>query len=364
MTFSQDLYIEKAQAYGHSEEFINLTVDYAKNLLSKNLPVIFSTEHLALLLNLEIEELKYIIEKREEHYKFYQIKKKNGKGFRQIIAPHNNLREIQQFINVEILNKIEIHSQSKGFIKGKSILDNAKPHENKQAILNIDLLKFFDSISEKRVFGIFKSMGYSTNLCVDLAKLTTVRLPDEYFETFSVKELKSYKELVPENSNVLPQGAPTSPTISNLVLRRLDNRLNKLAEKQNVEYTRYADDITFSGEVSKLPQIKLLRHIIRDEGFCINWGKVGIYKKGRKQMVTGLTVSNGTHIHRNFKKEVYKHIYSCLNFGVENHLKFLKIDDKRFYKEWLLGKIYFIKAIEPNHAKKMLNDFNKIIWMT
>lgn len=364
MTFSRDNYIAAAKAYGHSQEFIETTVAYAENLVSKNLPVIFSLEHMAMILNIDIVELKRIIAKRENHYKYYQIKKRNGKGFRQIISPHNNLRVIQQFINIEIISKIPISKFATGFCKGKSILDNARPHQNKQAILNLDLLKFFDTITERRVYGIFKSLGYAKNLCVDIAKLTTVKLPVSYFLTFSEKELKSYNEIVPKGASVLPQGAPTSPALSNLILRRLDRRLSNLADKLNVSYSRYADDLTFSGEVNGLPKIKLIRHIVKDEGFCINWNKVGVYHKGRRQMVTGLTVSNNTHVHRNFKKDVKKHIYACLNFGVENHLKFLKIEDKHFYKEWLLGKIYFIRAIEPKQANDMLADFNKILWLT
>ncbi|MDQ8011388.1 MAG: reverse transcriptase domain-containing protein [Flavobacterium nitrogenifigens] len=363
MSFNQDEYISQATLKEHSTEFIEITVEYAKNLSRQELPVIFSTYHLSIILDIPFDELSYMIENPHFFYKYYQIKKRNGKGFRQIVSPFNTLRIIQQYINQEILSKIPVSEKANGFVKGKSILDNALPHKNKKAILNIDLLKFFDSISEHRVYGVFESLGYAKNLSVDLAKLVTVGLPQEYLETFTQKELKAYREIVPTYSRVLPQGAPTSPTISNLILRRLDKRLSKLSETLKVDYSRYADDITFSGELDNLPKIRLLRHIIREEGFNINWKKVGIYRKGRKQVVTGLTVSNDVHIHRNFKKDVKKHIYGCINFGVENHLKFMQIEDKHLYKEWLLGKIYFINSIEPETAKKIMIEFNKITWI-
>lgn len=362
MAFSQDEFIKKAKIDGHSESFLDATLEYAKCLSEKNLPVFFSSKHLALALGLSYKELQHVINNRNNYYKFYQIKKRNGKGLRQIVVPFDNLRIIQQFIYVEILSKIPVHEKATGFTKNKSILTNAQLHANKVAILNIDLLKFFDSIHEKRVYGIFESLGYAKNLSVDLAKLVTVRLPKEYLNTFTSKELDAYREIVDEGSYVLPQGAPTSPCIANLVLRRLDYRLSKLSEKLEVEYSRYADDITFSGDLEKLPKIKLLRYIIRDEGFNINWEKVGFFKKGRKQIVTGLTVSNDVHVHRDFKKNVKKHIYGCINFGVKEHLEFMKIDQMNLYKEWLLGKIYFIKSIEPNTASKFLEDFNKIVW--
>lgn len=363
MSFNQDEYILQAEVSLHSKEFIDETLAYAKNLIEKQLPVIFSTKHLSIILDIPFNELMGMIDSSNYYYKYYQIRKRNGRGFRQIVSPFDNLRIVQQYINHEILNKIAIHPNCTGFVKGKSILDNALPHKNKEAILNLDLLKFFDTITENRVYGVFRSFGYAKNLSIDLAKLITVQLPEEYLETFTEKELQSYREIVSENSSVLPQGAPTSPTMSNIVLRRLDKRLSKLAEELKVNYSRYADDITFSGEIEKLPKIRLLRHIIREEGFNINWKKVGIYRKGRKQMVTGLTVSNDVHIPQSFKRDVKKHIYGCVNFGVENHLKFMDIEEKHLYKEWLLGKIYFINSIEPETAKKLMIEFNKIIWL-
>lgn len=360
MSFSQDNFTRLALEQGHSQSYIDDCIAYAKNLEQKGLPVIFSTSHLSQILN--VTDLGLIIRNRNAYYKFYQIKKNNGKGFRQIVSPYSNLKFIQNFINNEILSKVEVHNCANGFVSKKSILHNAIPHKNAKALLNIDLLKFFDSIPEKRVFGIFKSLGYAKNLSVDLAKLTTVTLPDDYLNSFSEKESKAYKRLIKDGESVLPQGAPTSPTLSNLVLYRTDKRLSALAKKLNVNYTRYADDITFSGDFENLPKLKLISHIIKDESFNINWDKVGIYKKGRKQLVTGLTISNDVHIHQTFKKVVKKHIYCCIKFGVEEHLKFLKLEKIGFYKEWLFGKINFIKSIEPKVGQELTNSFNRIIW--
>ncbi|MDB4905090.1 MAG: hypothetical protein JWQ63_4371 [Mucilaginibacter sp.] len=361
MSFNVEEYIHKAESCGRTSEFIAKTVEYAENLIGKGLPVIFSTNHLSEYVGIPYGDLKYIINNRDKFYKFYEIKKRTG-GLRQIVVPHLNLRMVQQFINLEILQKVPINRNAHGFINKKSIRTNAVQHIDKEAILNLDLLKFFDSISERRVYGIFKSLGYTNNLSIDLAKLSTVVLPNDYYNKFSECQLKLYRELVPENTAVMPQGASTSPALSNIILRRLDHRFDKLSQKLNVSYTRYADDITFSGNFNALPSIKLLKHIIKTEGFFINWDKVGIYKKGRRQIVTGLTVSNGVHVHRNFKKEIKKHIYCCRVFGVQEHLKYCKLDDKGLYKEWLLGKIYYINSIEPKAAEKFLQDFFTIEW--
>lgn len=361
MVFSQDDYIQVARELGRSTEFIAVTTEYSEKLVSQGLPVIFSTHHLSLILGLDFKVLSNYIINREKFYKYYQIKKRNGKGNRQIVSPHNGLKQVQYFIAQEILGKVQIHPNATGFVKKKSIYNNAKPHANKEAILNLDLLKFFDTITERRVFGIFADLGYAKNLAVDLAKICTTKLPEEYIQGFDKDHLKAYRSKVPEGSCVTPQGAPSSPFLSNLVLRNLDKRLSALSVKQGNSYTRYADDITFSGKFVDLPRLSLLKKIIDEEGMIINWQKVGIYKRGRRQMVTGLTVSNDVHIPRAFKREVAKHIYGCLNFGVENHLNFIGFD-KSLYKEWLLGKIYYIKSIEPIVAKGLMEDFNKIVW--
>ncbi len=363
MTSNQEEFIKVAKLRNHSNEFIDVTVKYADNLASKNLPVIYSLKHFSLLINIEFEKLVRIIDTRHFLYKFYQIKKKNNKGFRQIVVPYSNLRYIQNYIKTEILDKIPINEHATGFVKGKSIYNNAKIHVNQQEIMNIDLFKFFDSITEEKVYKVFRSIGYTKNLAWDFAKLTTVNLPETYLNTFKYDELELYRKIVKVNESVLPQGAPTSPALSNLVTRRLDKRLSNLAIKFSVNYSRYADDITFSGIYDNVPSFNMVSKIINDEGFRINWRKAKISKKGRLQLVTGLTVSNDLHVHRKFKKEVKKHIYGCLNFGVENHLNHIKKNDTRFYKEWLLGKIYFIYSIEPEYAKKLLNDYNKIIWL-
>ncbi|WEA01566.1 reverse transcriptase domain-containing protein [Mucilaginibacter sp. SJ] len=361
MSFDLEEFIYRSQELGRGADFIKETTHYARNLIGQGLPVIFSPHHLAAYLDLDYDQLRYLIEHRNELYKFYEIKKKSG-GTRAIVVPHANLRFVQQFIHSEILAKVPVSRAAFGFVKERSILHNAQVHTGKSALLNIDLFKFFDAVTEKRVSGIFRSLGYAKNLAWDLARLVTVVLPQSYYLHFKPGELEQYRGIVQEHTAVLPQGAATSPVISNIILRKLDLRLAKFAEKNQLSYSRYADDITFSGEVGRLPSIRLLTKVIREEGFLINYNKGGLHKKGRKQLVTSLTVSDGVHVHRKFKKEIAKHIYCCLTFGVDEHLKFLKMENKGLYKEWLLGKIYFVRSVEVAAAQKLMTEFLKIDW--
>jgi RNA-directed DNA polymerase len=160
----------------------------------------------------------------------------------------------------------------------------------------------------------------------------------------------------------LPQGAPTSPALANLVAYGLDRRLSGLATNLGVRYTRYADDLTFSGNYSQLPKLGLINTIVRSEGFYINPSKTSLRRRGQQQKVTGLIVS-GTivKVPKKYKKEVWKHLYFAKKFGVYKHLENIK-NSKFAFQDWLLGRIMFIRSIELEEGNKMLHEFYQIKW--
>ena len=364
MSFSRIQYSKIAKEEGHSDEFIKETLEYAEHLEAKNLPVIFSTLHLSMLIGIEFHVMNNIIKNRCTFYKSYEIKKRKG-GTRQISSPHRTLKIIQQWINKNILQCIPIDEQAYGFCPKKSIVDNAKKHLNHDYILNIDLLKFFDTITEERVYGIFKSLGYHSNLAVDLAKLCTSYLNEDYINSFDEIVRDKFKKII--NKAVLPQGAPTSPTLSNIIARRLDKRLFGYAKNNNLQYSRYADDITFSGNGEKSIKISVISKIIQEENFEINKSKIRFFgKSSNKHIVTGLIVSEQVKIPNSFKNEIKRHLYFCLKFGVENHLKYLEEKTgsrKGYFKEWIRGKICFINMVEPEEGKKLFEKYNSINWV-
>ena len=379
MPFSLKQYIEQAKEQGKSQEFIDATVSYAQNLLEKGYPVIFSLEHLAMLMGVQSGYLRKLIGENkkyansEEPYKFqryhyFKMKKKDG-GYREIMSPSKDLKYIQKWISKNILEKHPLQDSCKGFRKGISIYDNAQPHEKADLLLKVDLLKYYDTITERRVFGVFADMGYVKNLAVVLAKLTTSYHRRQYWKNIPDKELSQmgYKDFSPPP--VLPQGAPSSPAIANIVANVMDKRFSKLSEKLGFSYTRYADDLTFSikGE-GRLPSLKFIREIISEERFCVNDNKIKFYKRGVKQYVTGLTIDNGINVSKKYRKEIASHIYFCKKFGVENHLKKItKKDDKPrgilIFHDWLFGHICFIQSINKKAGQKLLNDFSKIDWL-
>lgn len=347
----------------HSQEFLEDVSKYSNYLQNRGLPVIYSLKHLSLLSDISIEFLNDLCSNRSRtvFYKRYKLRKKTG-GFRVIQTPIESLKYLQRWILINIIDSLPTHESCHGFEKGKSILSNAKNHLNSAAILKMDLLRFYDTINERRVYGLFKNLGYHPNLAVSLAKICTITPDNLFISSFKDNELL-LKKKIRKSIGILPQGAPTSPKLANLLCISMDNRLNKLSQKYELKYSRYADDITFSGDLENIEIIKkIIPRIIVDESFFINHTKTKIIKRGHSFMVTGLSVvSDHVTVQKKYKKTVEHHLHHCLKNGVINHLTTMKINNRNF-KDWLLGSIAYIYSIEKETGKKFLTDYNKIDW--
>jgi len=349
----------------HSEEFIKQTLEYAKCLDDKELPVIFSTIHLAIQLKIPSNILRNLI--YSYNYIYFNLKKRGTDSFREIMVPNEKLKFVQRWINYNILEKLPLSSACTGFRPNYSILKNAAVHANSIAIYKIDLLRFFDTITDRRIFGLFKSMGYVDNLAFDLSKICTAKHKKSYWNFVKEKNYYELENFLIDNPAILPQGAPTSPMLANLIATRMDERFIKLSQMLNFRYSRYADDLTFSIiEGGRFPNVAIIKEIISDEGFFINKDKVKYFKRGMKQYVTGLTVTHGTNISKRERREIFKHLFFCKKFGPINHLKheFEKNQDRQHYayQDWLLGKISFVYSVDRVNGIKMFKEFEKINW--
>ncbi len=322
---------------GKSGHYILACLNYATRLINCNLPVIFDLRHLALLIGIEPSDLGKILYLSDIYlYRKTTIPKKSG-GERNLLIPSISLKYIQSWILNNILYNIPISQEANGFCKGKSIVSNAEKHLGKECLVNIDIKDFFPTISIKQVFRIFIYYGYTKELSYILAKLCT-------FE------------------GRLPQGSPASPYISNIVSLKLDKRLSKLSVKYNADYSRYADDITFSGPKNLKNILPIAEKIINEEGFIINESKTRISYRHQRQSVTGLIV-NGQEvkISKYFKRQLQSEIYFCKKFGVSEHQKRCN-DNHNFYKEHIYGKAYFVNMVEPELAKRLLAQLDEIDW--
>lgn len=320
----------------YNEEYIKICIQYAERLKKNSLPIIFDAEHLRLLIGVEKYYFRNILNKNFEIYREIQIDKKLG-GKRDIVVPIDGLKFIQRWILEHVLENIPVSNNCMGFMKGLSIVDNAKIHVNNNLLINLDIKDFFPSIKFIQVYRIFRYYGYTKEVSKIFAKLCTYR-------------------------GVLPQGAPTSPYLSNIVCKKLDKRLSLLANKIGANYSRYADDITFSGDNQIKIYLNLIIKIVEEEGFIINKSKTRIHNNNQRQMVTGLIVNKKLAVPKEFENKFKLQIYFCSKFGVYGHLKHIGLDGISSFKEYMYGTAYFIRMVDYNKGSKYLGDLDNIQW--
>lgn len=312
-------------------------ITYIELLISNNVPIIFDFNHLRLLMGRSITYFTSVINSPENHYRSFKIKKRTG-GFREILAPYPALLEMQYWIYNNILKNVSVNPYSHGFVRKKSIITNAKVHLNQKELLKLDLKDFFPSISINRIIYVFKSLGYTNQVSFYLASLCC------------------YEQK-------LPQGAPTSPYLSNIIAKQLDKRLIGLSKQYSLRYTRYADDLTFSGDSIPTKLIEYINEIVKNEGFTLNEKKTRLYKERGKRIVTGISViGSELKLPKEYKRNLRQELHFIMKYGYESHMKKKKIR-KINYLEILLGKINFWLSIEPSNefalkARAYLSEIN------
>lgn len=255
-----------------------------------DLPLWKSEADLAKSLGLSVKQLRYYAIHRDAcrvyHYVTFAIPKRSG-GQRQILAPKRKLKAIQRKLLRLLVDSLPVSEFAHGFRAGRSTRTNAEPHVGRAVVLRLDLEDFFPSVTFGRVRGLFVALGYGYAVAATLAALMTesVRQP---------VEVEGVVYHVPVGPRHCVQGAPTSPGICNALARKLDHRLAGLARAFGFAYTRYADDLTFSGDdARKVPALKrFAARIIREEGFRVNERKTHVARRGSRQSVTGVTVND------------------------------------------------------------------------
>ena len=243
-------------------------------------------------------------------YTHFKIPKKSG-GFREISAPVIGLKSILTCLNVIFQALYVPSSVAHGFLPGKSVVDNAKSHVGMQYIFNTDLEDFFPSIDQGRVWTVLQlpEYGFSKDIARMIAGLCCMAVEDAELSKDGVKKFRY----------ILPQGAPTSPILTNMVCRKLDRRLQGMAKRFNLKCTRYADDITFSGMHNvfrKGSEFRIeLEKVITGQGFRMKAQKTRLQKKGERQEVTGLTVCEKVNVPRQYVRDLQSILYIWERYG-------------------------------------------------
>jgi len=292
---------------------------------------------------------------QQKRYKSFSIKKKSG-GERIISAPHPTLKLIQRCLNLLLTALYEPHQAVMGFVPNRNIVENAKVHVGKKYVFNIDLKDFFPSIELHRIKAVLKLPPFNlnedreklaymiANLCCHVTNNEEEILPK--YKVGDGYDLAYFDEL--KSRAFLPQGAPTSPVLSNIICQKLDRRLNGLAKKVGVKYTRYADDITFSADsdVFNLTFKAEMRRIVEEQRFIINEKKVRLQGIGYKQEVTGLVVNEKVNVSKKYVREIRTILHNWEKLGeAEAEKVFLS-----FY------------IPQKGHIKKGKPNFRNVLW--
>ena len=298
-----------------------LTLDkYNEILLSFNL---VNTSNIK-----EVNKILYNVSNNiDANYEEIIIHKKTG-GLRFLNAPSKTLKSIQKRILKNVLEEKKTSNYSYAYIKGYSIIDNAKPHVNKSKIVKLDIKDFFDNINFNMVY----------NTCFN--------------ETLYPKKLGMLFTNLCTYNNSLPQGAPTSGYISNIVLRGFDEKIGLFCKNNEIEYTRYSDDMTFPGDFNTRKLIKKVNELLYEEGFCLNKKKIVVVNKKTRQQVTGIVVNEKLGIRKSYKKKIRQEVYYINKFGLKCHLikRKIKLEEKDYLNK-LLGKINFVLQVEKNNLE-------------
>lgn len=268
-------------------------------LLAQNqLPTYMDAEALATAMGISVGDLRFLSFHRKvsktSHYRRFQLPKKSG-GMRIISAPMPRLKRLQYWILHTILYQLDVSGSAHGFTPNRSIKTNAEPHVGQDVVVNIDFKDFFPTITYARVKGLFAKLGYSEQVATILGLLCTEPEIQE-------AQLDGERWFVQKGERHLPQGAPTSPAITNLICRRFDRRLSGAARSVGFQYTRYADDLTLSASGEAAADLGrmlwLTRKIIEEEGFVFHQDKLRIMRKGVRQEATGIVVNEKLGVDR------------------------------------------------------------------
>lgn len=359
-------FLAKSKIKKINPQIVSNAKNYIENQLQNNVPVILTLGHLAKRANIAYWKLHFLTHHRILNYKTFNIKKHSG-GYRRIFVPKSELMYIQKWINKFILSNLKSSQYSFAYTKGLSIKDCSEPHIDCKWLIKLDLHQFFESISEIQVYKLFHSLGYSKLLSLQFARICTITVPKNTILTKIKKNSipkwmhwnnRKYKIYNEKQIGFLPQGAPTSPALANLIASKMDYDISELAIKNDFIYTRYADDLFISSQNSKLTKEEVTKivyqiyQILPKYGFKINQQKTKIIGPGARKVILGLLVSNKVTLMKSRKAhlecELYYFIkdpiYHCQNRNISNIFS---------YSNHLKGLLSFIYGIDKNYYKQL-----------
>ena len=274
-------------------------------------------------LGVSAKTLYTLSNQQHQHYHKVKIPKGNGE-LRALSVPDALLKTVQKKIAQVLLAKEPVSPYAKAYRPGGSPLKNAQPHVGKPVLLKMDIRQYFDHI----YYPIVKEKVFPA---------------ERYSEANRI-----LLSLLCVHKDALPQGAPTSPAISNIILRDFDNTVGQWCDDRNITYTRYCDDMTFSGDFDPVVVKRFVKAQLREQGFFVNDRKTVVARKGQKQTVTGIVVNEFPNASASYRRKLRQELYYCKTKGVYEHMAFSGVQvTEETYLRQLLGRVNYVLSIDP-----------------
>lgn len=371
--WSSQQYIENGLAIGRSSSLLDAAVDQIEAVIESNPypPAILTLGHLAHRTGVPHASLRRYVSRRYEPYRSFYIRKQSG-GRRLISIPEPDLFTAQRWLAKHVLRAVPTHRASFAFAPGSSIVQCAAKHTGAAWLIKLDIKQFFPSISEIQVYRVFRELGYQRLISFELARISTFApqaSPRYMLKNWQNHHTKGVPAYGFRGQGYLPQGAPTSPMLSNLVMRALDEAIARISRDAGVRYSRYADDMTFStkkvsfGRAASKNLIREVKCCLMRSGFRLNMQKATIVPPGARKVVLGLLV-DGTQpkLTREFRSNLRQHLYYLEKFGPVAHAQAREFDTVWGMKRHIRGLLDFAKIVDEKYAMELLDQFQRINW--
>lgn len=380
-TWAPHLYSAEGVRKGISPEVIETSLKIANSQISRGFPPILSLGHLSFHTGVSFKILRSYVSRKCDPYRHFSIKKKSG-GKRHICVPEDNLLRVQRWIDRNVLSAAQPSSSSYAYHRGRTIYECAQQHCGCIWMIKIDMSHFFESLSEIQAYRVFLEIGYSQLVSFELARICTRVYPHFLIEKDMIRRYRQkcwinnkevdlkmrIKEYNFKEIGHLPQGAPTSPKLSNLIVKSLDEKLIKLAADSKLTYTRYADDMLFSTADKRFDKaqarafIKAAFRILPAHGLRPNLQKTNILSPGARKLMLGTLVdTEKPRLTKVFKRRLECHLHYIKKDPMQ-HAERRGFNSIFGLKNYVIGLISYANQIDKEYTDKIMKEYAPINW--
>lgn len=365
---SPHLYRRTGRTKGKSEALLDAAIAQTQAVETKGLAAVLTLNHLAVRTGVSYNYLRNIVSRSVDPYDDLVLARRNGRKMRPISVPHPPLMKVQRWILHRIASRLPVHPNSYAYEAGSSIRACATRHAGALWLVKLDITNFFESINERRVFQVFDNAGYARLVALELARICTryARHAKHVDTSQFIGDprggvIRPYSQPV---LGFLPQGAPTSGALANLIAHELDIAFTSLTQRERMVYTRYADDLTFSSieEFDRGRAVSLIREVsatLTRSGFSLHEKKTRVIPPGGRKLVLGLLVDrDSARLNRAMRSRIAENVRCVEKFGLATHVSHRQFSSLDGFVRHVSGLLAFAADVEPDWAHAMTNRWH------